>query len=188
MKKSLLFTAVASLLFSLSSCNSRPTEWTAEQRLEFLETINNYRDMVYLSDLSDSEFVIFSGDVSGALEDNFPVYTQFVAMPAVNDTVDLWVVTTIVDELDADTENMRHLYPYRHLVQDGVLPEGLDHSSRKAFYSCFAQKVNNHFSGVEPFFYAVLRNSVEPNIISTMQNECASDLFNWVVEVSIIEN
>ena len=49
-------------------------------------------------------------------------------MQGVDDTVDMVVVSTIVDELDADAHNMRHIYPYRALVAQGVLPAGLDHS------------------------------------------------------------
>ncbi|MFR9251243.1 MAG: hypothetical protein ACLVK4_15720 [Alistipes shahii] len=72
----------------------------------------SYRQMVYLDDLTDAEFVLFTDDVAGQLENSYPVYVEFVEMQGVDDTVDMVVVSTIVDELDADAHNMRHIYPY----------------------------------------------------------------------------
>ena len=102
--------------------------------------------MIYLDDLTDSEFVLFSDGVAGELENAYPVYTTFIQMPGVNDTVDMFVVTTIVEELDADAHNMRHIFPYDYLVGQGVLPAGLDRSQQKAFYTCLAGKVNATYS------------------------------------------
>ena len=77
-------------------------------------------------------------------------------MPAVNDTVQVYVVTTIVDQLNADVRNMRHLFPYNSLVQANVLPSGLDRVQQNAFYKCLAQKVNYTYPDVESFVNAML--------------------------------
>ena len=97
------------------------------------EALRSYRQMVYLDDLNDAEFVLFSDEVAGQLENSYPVYMEFVQMQGVDDTVDMVVVSTIVDELNADARNMRHIYPYNYLVAQGVLPAGLDHEQQKAF-------------------------------------------------------
>ena len=80
------------------------------------EALRSYRQMVYLDDLNDAEFVLFSDEVAGQLENSYPVYMEFVQMQGVDDTVDMVVVSTIVDELNADARNMRHIYPYNYLV------------------------------------------------------------------------
>ncbi len=156
---------------------SQPREWNEMQRAEFMASLDDYREMIYLNDLTDAEFVVFTGDLSSDVEEAYPVYTQFVVMPSLSDTIDMWVVTSIVDDIDADATNMRHLYPYRNLVMQGVLPVGLDHAERMNFYACFAQKVDAQFDSLEAFFYAVITNSIDPNVITKMQNECASELF-----------
>ncbi len=149
--------------------------------------LDNYRQMVYLNDLNDDEFGVFSTDVAEVVEENYPVYTTFVAMPSVNDTVDMWVVTTIVDDIDEDAHNMRHIYPYHALVDNGILPAKLSEKEIRAFYKCFAKKVDNYFNGIEPFLYAIISNNVEPNIITTMQLQCANSLFGWTLVVDTEE-
>ena len=142
MKKILLCICLLSTFAAgLVGC-SQQRQWNHEQRKAMREALRSYRQMVYLDDLSDDEFVLFTDEVAGDLEGAYPVYTTFVEMPGVTDTVDMVVVTTIVDELNADAHNMRHIYPYNYLVAQGVLPAGLDHQQQKAFYNCFAGKVN----------------------------------------------
>jgi hypothetical protein len=60
-------------------------------------------------------------------------------MPAVNDTVQVYVVTTIVEQLNTDMRNMRHIFPYNSLVAANILPTGLDRVQQNAFYRCLAQ-------------------------------------------------
>ncbi len=115
--------------------------------------------MAYLQDLTDPEFVVFSDDVAVDLENSYPVYTTFMQMDGVDDTVRMFVVTTIVEELDADARNMRHLYPYRYLVSQGMLPDGLTHDQQTEFYKCLAQKVNGHYSTMNQFFNAILADT-----------------------------
>ena len=108
MKKILLCICLLSTFAAgLVGC-SQQRQWNHEQRKAMREALRSYRQMVYLDDLSDDEFVLFTDEVAGDLEGAYPVYTTFVEMPGVTDTVDMVVVTTIVDELNADAHNMRH--------------------------------------------------------------------------------
>ena len=166
---------------------SRQAQWNREQRQQMRQALNRYRQMVYLQDLTDPEFVIFSDNVAADLEKDYPVYAAFARMPGMNDTVDAVVVTTIVDELDADAHNMRHLYPYHYLVAQGVLPEGLDRTAQRSFYRCFANKVNNRYPSMRQFFHAVLADTTDNSQIARMQAACASELFDFVVEIDEIE-
>ncbi len=188
MKKTLL--SIALLAFAAAGivgC-SQSREWNREQRKEMREALRDYRQMVYLDDLTDAEFVVFTDDVAETLEDNYPVYTTFVAMPGMSDTVDVVVVTTIVDELNADAHNMRHIYPYNYLVAQGVLPAGLDHDQQRSFYKCFANKVNSSYNTMTQFFNAVLADTTDMSQIRQLENQCANDLFDWTVtEVDVIE-
>lgn len=188
MKKILLCVPLLALFAAgLIGC-SQQRQWNHEQRKAMREALRSYRQMVYLDDLTDAEFVLFTDDVAGQLENSYPVYVEFVEMQGVDDTVDMVVVSTIVDELDADAHNMRHIYPYRALVAQGVLPAGLDHSQQKAFYTCFAGKVNAAYATTEQFFNAILADTTDQSQIRQMKSQCANDLFSWVVtEVDITE-
>ena len=108
-------------------------------------------------------------------------------MDGVDDTVRMFVVTTIVEELDADARNMRHLYPYRYLVSQGMLPDGLTHDQQTEFYKCLAQKVNGHYNTMNQFFNAILADTTDNSQLAQFQRQCANDLFNWVVEVEEVE-
>ncbi len=174
MKRFLQLCLFSAVVASAISC-SQPKEWTEQQRAEFFTYLDPYRQMIYLSEMTDPEFMLFTGDISTEAEEAYPVYTNFIVMPALSDTLDMWVVTSIVEQLDADAENMRYLYPYRTLIEQGVLPEGMDHRERMSFYSCFADKVDNHFESLEGFFFAVITNSLDQNIITEMQKECAAE-------------
>lgn len=174
MKKILHLVALLTVLITFSHCGQQ-REWSEQQRAEFIASIDPYRQMVYLNDLDDTEFMIFSDGISTTAQTAYPVYTQLIVMPTLSDTIDMWVVESIVEEIDSDASNMRHLYPYHSLVMQGVLPAGLPHEDRTTFYNCLSQKVNAHFSSLEAFFYAVITNSIDPNIITTMQNECAAE-------------
>ena len=152
------------------------------------EALRDYRKMVYLDDLTDAEFVLFTDQVAGTLENAYPVYVEFIQMEGVDDTVDMVVVTEIVDELNADARNMRHIFPYNLLVAQGVLPAGLDHEQQKAFYNCFAQQVNDTYQTMGQFFNAILADTTDMSQISQLQSQCANDLFQWVVtEIDITE-
>lgn len=188
MKKILLCVPLLAIFAAGFISCSQQRQWDHEQRKAMRESLRSYRQMVYLDDLTDAEFVLFTDDVAGQLENSYPVYVDFIQMQGVDDTVDMVVVSTIVDELDADARNMRHIFPYSYLVAQGILPAGLDHDQQKSFYSCFADKVDNAYDTTDQFFNAILSDTSDMSQIRQMQSQCANDLFSWVVtEVDVIE-
>ena len=184
MKKILLCIPVLALFAAgLAGC-SQQRRWNDQERKAMREALRDYRQMVYLDDLTDAEFSLFADDVSGQLEASYPVYVTFLEMPGVSDTVDMVVVTTIVDELNADARNMRHIF----LVAQGVLPAGLNYEQQHGFYKCFASKVNNTYQTMGAFFNAVLADTTALSQIRQLELECANDLFGWTfTEVDILE-
>ena len=163
---------LALLAAGFTGC-SQQRRWNQEQRKAMRESLRGYRQMTYVNDLNDDEFVVFSDNVAGKLENSYPVYTTFVRMPGMEDSVEMVVVTTVVDELNADPHNMRHIYPYPYLVSQGVLPAGLDRQQQRSFYSCFAAKVNARYATMNQFFNAVLADTTDSSAIRRMENECA---------------
>lgn len=188
MKKILLSVSLLAMIAAGFIGCSQQKQWNNEQREAMRQALRDYRQMVYLDDLTDAEFTMFSDGVAASLEGAYPVYTTFVAMPGMNDTVDMVVVTTIVDELNADAHNMRHIYPYSYLVAEGVLPAGLDHDQQRAFYNCLAGKVNMTYATMSQFFNAIMADTTNNSQIKALESQCASDLFNWTfTEVEVIE-
>ncbi len=188
MKKLLLCLPLLALFAAGFPGCSKQRQWNHDQRKAMREALRDYRKMVYLDDLTDAEFVLFTDQVAGTLENAYPVYVEFIQMEGVDDTVDMVVVTEIVDELNADARNMRHIFPYNLLVAQGVLPAGLDHEQQKAFYNCFAQKVNDTYFTMNQFFNAILADTTDMSQLSQLQSQCANDLFQWVVtEIDITE-
>ena len=188
MKKLLLTTSLLALFAAgFIGCSQRQ-QWNREERKAMREALDSYRQMVYLDDLTDAEFVLFSDEVAGTLENAYPVYAAFIQMPGVNDTVDMVVVTTIVEELNADAHNMRHIFPYNYLVKQGILPTGLDRNQQKAFYTCLAGKVNATYSTMDQFFNAILADTTDLSQLRQLETQCANALFDWVVtEIDVVE-
>lgn len=188
MKKLLLCLPILGMFALAFGGCSQQREWNHDQRKAMREALKSYRQMVYLNDLTDPEFVVFTDSVTGDLEAAYPVYTEFIQMQGVDDTIDMVVVTTIVEQLNADAHNMRHIFPYQTLVAQGVLPAGLDHAQQRAFYSCLAGKVNATYWSVDQFFQAVWADTTDLSQIRQLESQCANDLFSWTVtEVDVIE-
>ncbi len=184
MKKILLSLSIILATIATTACTQKTkAKWDHKQKQAMRENLRQYRDMIYLQDLTEPEFIIFTDSVTGNIEEIYPVYATFMQIPNVDDTIDMFVVTTIVEELDADAHNMRHIFPYRYLVSQGILPDKLTHEQQREFYKCLAQKVNNNFSSTEQFFNAILSDTTASSQISQYQSECANSLFNWVIEV-----
>lgn len=188
MKKMLLCIPVLGLFFMGFAGCSQQREWNHEQRKAMREALDSYRQMVYLNDLTDPEFVVFTDSVAGQLENEYPVYTEFIEMQGVDDTIDMVVVTTIVQQLNADAHNMRHIFPYNTLVMQGVLPAGLDLGQQRSFYNCLAGKVNATYYSLDQFVNAVLADTTDLSQMRQLESQCANDLFSWVVaEVDVVE-
>ena len=178
---------VALVLVGMMSC-SKKREWNHQQRQAMRQALRDYREMVYLNDLTDAEYLLFTDEVATDLETAYPVYAAFIEMPGVEDTVDMVVVETIVDYLDADAHNMRHIYPYASLVDAGILPKGLDHRQQRQFYTCFAQQVNQQFVTMSNFVSAILADTTANSAIRQIESQCANTLFGWTVtEIDIVE-
>lgn len=186
MKKFLLFLGITGLFLLPTACKQHPKQWNHDERRAVRQALNEYRQMVYLEDLSESEFALFADGVAVDLENSYPVYAEFVELPGVEDTVEMVVVTSIVEELNADARNMRHLYPYDYLVAQGVLPTGLSRDQQRAFYQCFAQQVNTTFHSMGQFFNAILADTTNTSQIAQMESRCANELFGWEVVITEI--
>ena len=188
MKKILLTLSLFAIMVATVGC-SQKAKWNHEQKKALRNTLVTYREMVYLQDLTEPEFVIFSDGVAANIENAYPAYATFMQLPAVDDTLDMFVVTAIVEELQEDYKNMRHLYPYHTLVKRGILPDKLTHEQRHAFYQCLAQKVNNYYnSSIAEFVSDVLKSDSTSNTqIGKFQSECANELFDWVIEVTEVD-
>lgn len=187
MKKILHYLVLAITIIAAASC-SKQAKWNHEQKEALRNALKTYREMIYLQDLTEPEFMIFTDDVAGDIEGAYPVYASFVQLPAVDDTLDMFVVTAIVEQLNENASNMRHIYPYHTLVKQGILPDKLTHDERHAFYKCLADKVNNYYTSVNEFLSDVLKSDTDAQTqIGKFQSECANDLFDWVIEVTEVD-
>ncbi len=188
MKKFFLSLAIVAFIFGgLFACGEQ-TRWNREERQAMRNLLRDYRKLVYLNDLTEAEYMLFTDRVLASIEEEYPVYTTFIEMPAVNDTVQVYVVTTIVEQLAADASNMRHLYPYRDLVAANILPDGLSRTQQNAFYQCFANSVDNTYSNVGQLVNAILADTVKNSQIAQMQAACSNQLFGWTVEIIEVGN
>ena len=178
MKKSLLFIAIAAGMVTMVGCTQNKS-WGKSERDELLNELRAYRDMIYLDNLAEVEFDNFSGDVIEAVEFDYPVYTVFYELPGRGDTLDVYVVSTIVERLDDNPHNLRHIYPYSWLVAEGILPAGLDRQAERAFYDCLSHKVKRHYHSSRKFIDSLLNDPNASNIIANMQMACAAELFDW---------
>lgn len=183
MKHFLQYAMAALLVVTAFSGCSQQARWNRAQRQAMRETLRDYRQQVYLNDLTDAEFMVFSDDVALALEEEYPVYTTFIQMPGVNDTVQVYVVTTIVNELNADARNMRHIFPYNYLVGRNILPSGLERQQQQAFYNCLAEKVDSYYPTMSSFINALMADTTDMSQIARFQQQCANDLFDWAVVI-----
>ena len=183
MKKILLSIAVvAAVVGGIFACGEQ-AKWNREERQAMRNILRDYRKMVYLNNLTEAEYMLFTDSVLASIEEEYPVYTTFVEMPGLNDTVQVYVVTTIVEQLNADASNMRHLYPYRDLVAANILPDGLSRAQQNAFYQCFANSVDNTYANAGQLVNAILADTVQTSQIAQMQANCASELFGWTIEM-----
>lgn len=189
MKRFLLSLSVAMVVLGGFISCSQQRQWNREQRQALRQMLRDYRQMVYLNNLTDAEYMLFADQVAADIEQDYPIYTTFIEMPAVGDTVQVYVVTTIVEQLNTDARNMRHIFPYNYLVASNILPSGLDRVQQNAFYRCLAQKVNNTYPDVDSFVNAVIADTTSMATINQLQQQCATDLFGWQVDiVEIVED
>ena len=188
MKRILLSLAVVAIIFGGMFACGEQTKWNREERQAMRNLLRDYRKMVYLNNLTEAEYMLFTDRVLASVEEDYPIYTTFVEMPGVNDTVQVYVVTTIVEQLNADASNMRHIYPYRDLVAANILPDGLSRAQQNAFYQCFANSVDNTYANAGQLVNAILADTVQTSQIAQMQANCANELFGWTIEIIEVGN
>ncbi|MFI3259833.1 MAG: hypothetical protein R3Y16_07040 [Rikenellaceae bacterium] len=180
MKKSIYTLLIAAFTIGLYSCNSTPSGWSNEQRKTIHRALGQYRDMVYLDEMTSAEFYIFSDNVTEIFEQNYPNYEEVVALPDIDNQIEAVITTVIVEQLDADGTNLRHIYPYRELRKECVLPRGLSRKEQNKFYKMLARKINDEYKSFETFFAAVVAGTTNKGVIASFQAECAKALFDWV--------
>lgn len=187
MRRFLLSLVLLAVMVAAAGCSPKKREWRDGERRAVRDEVRAYRDMAYLNNLAELEFEEFADDVVGYIEVDYPIYTTFVELPSKGDTVEVYVVSTIVNRLNADAHNMRNIYPYPWLVAEGILPANLDHQAQRAFYECFARRVRNTFNSTTAFFNAVINEASTAQIV-TLQEQCAADLFDWdiIIEEDIV--
>ena len=187
MRRLLLSLVLLAVMVVAAGCAPRGKEWNDKDRRAVREEVRAYRDMAYLNNLAELEFEEFADDVVGYIEIDYPVYTTFVELPSKGDTVEVYVVSTIVKRLNADAHNMRNIYPYPWLVAEGILPANLDHQAQRAFYECFARKVRQNYPSTAAFFNAVV-DQTNTSQLTALQQQCAADLFDWniIIEEDVL--
>lgn len=181
MKKTLLLVCLLALLFG---CAKRK-EWNQQQRQQMREMLRQYRDMVYLENMTDSEFGLFADGVLADLELMYPNYPAFVALPAMNDSVTTVIITTIVTDVKADPHNMRYMFPYDQLVAQGILPSGMSHHQQRQFYKCLSEQVNSSDAAMYDFALDCMQGVADTAVLNNYMRNCVSNIV--VTEAAVIE-
>lgn len=178
---------LAAFIFSIGvvvpSCGRKG--WDEKQRKEAREMLRQWRDMVYLRSLTDMEFAIFANEVADILEEQYPSYVEFIEMPMVGDSVETVVIATIVTEIKASPSRLRHLFPYKELVRQEILPDGLGAISQEDFYNCLAEKVNMVYGSMQEFVWDAAYSRLDDVVIAQMLRRCAAPF--WDVDLTIVE-
>lgn len=164
--------AFMTLTMGLTSCSNKQ-KWTEEERRATREMLRDWREIVYLNNLSEEEFMLFRSQVADMLEQQHPVYEEFIEMPMMGDSVEVVLLATIVTELKASPEKMRHIFPYTFLVAEGYLPKGLDRHHQEEFYRCFADNVNRNYGSVQQFVWDAFYSRLDDLLVVAMLRSCA---------------
>ncbi len=173
------------IVLLLAAC-SKERRWSQEQREELRRELKEYRYYDYLSNMTDSEFDVFTIVVSDSLEKQYPDYAQLQNMPGASDTITMVVFTTIGYDLSADYKNMRYLYPYKNLVKEGTLPKGLSDEAVQSYYSCLADKVNANYPSMLQFLQDVMMGDTTQ--VNQFKQACAEQLGTIVAtEIELTE-
>lgn len=156
----------------LTSCGNN-RGWSARERQEAHEMLREWREMVYLNDLTEEEFALFANNVTDLLQMEYPSWVEFIEMPMVGDSVEMVVITAIVTEIKASPDKLRHIFGYEELCNAGVLPVGMSHKHQQDFYKCLAEKVNNTFGSMQQFVWDAVYSKLDDMIIAQMMRHCA---------------
>ncbi len=177
-KTSTIFIALGAILMFACS-TSQTNQWSKKERKTMRRALNEYREMVYINEMTDAQFFIFGDQLMDEIEINHPNYTEIIGLPYLDDTIKAYITTTIVEQLDADGSNMRYIYPYRLLKSENRVPAGLTRQQLRTFYKCLARKIDAQYSDFQSFFYAVAADTTDKSQIAQFQLGCAKSLFDW---------
>ena len=173
------------LLFALLACTKRP--WSEQQRSYAHKMLREWRNAVYLNDLTEEEYALFSGRVTDILETRYPSYVEFVEMPMVGDSVEMVVVATISSELKATPERLRHIFRYDDLVELGTLPAGLTRHQQNNFYRCLAERINQTYGFMQRFVWDAIYSKLDDSLVAQMLRHCAAPFWDTELDITIIE-
>lgn len=174
-----LIVTIVTLTTALFSC-SQQKRWTEEERKATREMLRDWREMIYLNELSEEEFMFFRSRVADILEDTYPVYEEFIEMPMMGDSVEMVILATIVTEIKATPSKMRHIFPYTYLVGINILPSGMDHHHQEEFYRCFADSVNRNYGSIQQFVWDAFNSQLDDLLIDQMLRSCATPF--WAIQ------
>lgn len=153
------------------------------------EALRSYRQMVYLDDLTDAEFVLFTRPGGRGAGRHLSRLRDLRGDAGRNRHGRHGGRHDHRGRTERRRTQHAHIFPYNYLVAQGVLPAGLDHDQQKAFYNCFAGKVNDTYDTMSQFFNAILADTTDMSQLRQLQGQCANDLFEWVItEVDVIES
>lgn len=169
----------------LTSCNRG--SWNERQRKATQEMLREWREVVYLGDLTEEEFALFSNNVTDLLEQRYPSYVEFIEMPMVGDSVEMVVVAAIVTDIKASPDRLRHIFRYEELVEARILPAGMSRRQQLDFYRCFAERVNMSYGSMQEFVWDALYSKLDDVLIAQMMRRCAAPFWDLEMDVVIIE-
>ena len=149
--------------------------------------LREWRNMIYLNELSEEEFALFAGRVADILEMRYPSYAEFVEMPMVGDSVEMVIVATITSELKATPERLRHIFSYDDLVELGTLPAGLTRHRQNEFYRCLAERVNQTYGSMQQFVWDAMYSRLDDTLLAHMLSHCAAPFWDAELDITIIE-
>jgi hypothetical protein len=162
------------LLAAATACQDR--HWTPEQRARLREQIRAYREWSYIQNMNEAEFLMLTDDVAALIEGNYANLTEFNNTPGSNDSITTTVVGVVANYITTDARNMRYLFPYHHLVRQGVLPDGMSREHIRDFYKCMASKINSGYVSMESFLWAAMQNKIDATVVGTIQRDCAGQV------------
>lgn len=169
-----LATALLALALLFTTACSQQHKWTEQERRATREMLRDWREILYLNELSEEEFALFRSRVADQLEESYPIYAEFIEMPMMGDSVEMVILATIVTEIKATPTKMRHIFPYTYLVEEGYLPKGLSHLHQDEFYHCVASKVNRDYGSIQQFVWDAFHYRLDDLLVTQILRSCAA--------------
>ena len=88
--------------------------------------------------------------------------------------------------VSASADKLQFLFSSHKMQSPAAhLGSGRFHFTAYSFYRCLAQKVNYTYPDVASFVNAMLSDTTSMSTINQLQQQCATDLFGW--EIDIVE-